>query len=168
LIRWLPVLGIALGCSGDRGDTDLTVEELCEGQGPKDVQIGTGAGSQFTPLKNGDVATLEVAPQGGFGVAIRASTLGLRADDVVELRLDTELDGTLSDSFTNDVQLFCQDDGSGLLTNVVVGLDREVYKTLDDLIPLDGRDVDLIVFVTDGRGASAESRVTVEMAVGAR
>ena len=168
LSRWFPILWIALGCSGDGKDTGLTVEELCEGQGPQEVRIGTGAGSQFTPLNDGDVATLEVAPQGGFGVAIRASTSGMRADEVIQVRLDTELDGALSDSFTNDVQLFCQDDGTGLLTNVVVGLDREIYKTLDDLIPLNGQDVDLIVAVTDSRGESVEGRVTVEIQVGAR
>jgi hypothetical protein len=168
LTRWLPLIWIAFGCSSDREETGLTVDELCKGQGPTEVRIGTGAGSQFTPLNNGDVATLEVAPQGGFGVAIRASTSGMRADDVVEIRLDTELDGALSDSFTNDVQLFCQDDGTGLLTNVVVGLDREVYKTLDDLIPLNGQEVDLVVVVTDSRGESVDGRVTVEIKVGAK
>jgi len=165
---WTPLIFVA-ACTGDGGETGLTPEELCAGEGSKSVTIGTGAGSAFSAFQDGDSATLEVAPQGGFGVKIRASTTGLQADEVVEVRVDTELGGELSDSFTNpNVQLFCQDDGTGLFTDVVVGLDREVYKTLDDLFPLDGETVDLVVGVTDARGTSAEGRVRVEIQVGAR
>ncbi len=166
---WLLAVIFGTGCSGDDVDTGFTTEELCAGEGAKSVLIGTGAGASFTELEEGDQATLNIAPQGGIGVAIRASTTGLQADTPIEVRLDTEIDGAISASFTNPaVQLFCQDDGTGLFTDVVVGLDPVAYATLDDQLPLDGELIDLIVVATDERGEMAEGRVTVEVKVGAR
>jgi hypothetical protein len=64
------------------------------------------------------------------------------------------------------VQLYCQEDGSGLLWGVAVGFDPAIYPTTTDLLALDGGDVELIVTATDSEGDTAEGRVTVELSVG--
>lgn len=130
------------------------------------LQIGTGQGSQFTPLEEGASVTLDVAPQGGYGVSVRAKTTGLNTDDAVDVLLETALNGEESGSFVNEgTNLYCQDDGTGLLWGVVVGFDPDTFPTTDDLLALDGEEALLIVEATDvdGRSARSELMVTVEV-----
>ena len=164
------ILLALLGCTDNEPDeTGPDVAALCAGEGDVSVVLGTGAGSEFTPIEDGDVAGLDVAPQGGFGVSVRARTTGLQADAAVAVLLDTEIDGQNVGSFLNEeVQLYCQEDGTGLLWGVVVGFDPSTYSSNDDLLALDGEIVDLVVTVTDGRGESGVGRNTVEIAVGGR
>jgi len=145
----------------------VDIGALCAGEGASSVALGTGAGEEFIPFADGDVVGMVSAPQGGFGVDVRASTTGLVADDAVRVLLETVIDGEVNGSFLNEsVQLYCQDDGSGLLWGVVVGFDSSKYKTNDDLLELDGQVVDLVVTVTDVVGNSESGVSTVEIAVG--
>ena len=116
---------------------------------------------------------LDVAPQGGFGVPVRALTTGIRSADgdephaTSEVLLDTYIDGALSGSFLNEtVEVYCQDDGAGLIWGVVVGFDPKVWVTADDLLSLDGEEVTLVVVATDPEGREAEGSVDVVISVG--
>ena len=162
-MRWLPILFV-LGC-----DPEPTIEELCAGEGPATIEIGTGAGDAFFPLADGDQVGLVIAPQGGLGVSVRVRTTGLAAEAAVTARLDSELDGVTSATFTNDeVFLFCQDDGTGLFVDQAVGFDPVVYDSLDKQFDLDGKTATLVVEITDARGVTAETTIDVELKVGAR
>jgi hypothetical protein len=172
-MRWFHVgfaASLAFGCSAkgaDTGDGDSTSPN-CAGTGDKSVAIGTGAGAEFNVLSDGDTAGLVVAPQGGFGVSIRAQTSGLKADDLVDVLLVTEIDGVQSGEYLNqDVQLYCQEDsGKGLLWGVVVGFDPDTFTSNDDLLALDGQEVDLVVTIQDADGDSETGRVTTLIEVG--
>ncbi len=163
-----PLLAVAACGGGDEpADTGYSVEELCAGAGPVSLEIGTGTGDEFFPLEDGDVVGLDVAPQGGFGVSVRVRTHGLVTGQPVGLLLEAERNGVNEGSFYIDsVLLYCQDDGSGLLWGVVVGLDTSIYATNDDLLALDGELIDLVVTATDVEGDVASGRVTVEIDVG--
>jgi len=162
-MRILPLL-LVLGCN-----PELTVEELCAGEGPSSVELGTGAGDSFFPLADGEAVGLVIAPQGGLGVSVRVRTTGLQSDATVTAQLDSELGGSTSATFTNDgVHLFCQDDGSGLFVDQAVGFDAELYADLDDQFELDGETATLIVEITDGRGVTERAMVDVMLEVGAR
>jgi hypothetical protein len=131
------------------------------------LSIGTGQASEFTALGSGDTVTLDVAPQGGYGVSIRAKTAGLNTDSPVEVLLETEINGTLSGSFVNlGTNLYCQDDGKGLLWGVVVGFDSDTFADPDALIALDGESALLIVAATDVEGRTARGEVVVRIEVG--
>lgn len=131
------------------------------------LTIGTGQASEFNALVPGDAVTLDVAPQGGYGVSIRAKTTGLNTDGPVEVLLETEIEGILSGSFVNlGTNLYCQDDGAGLLWGVVVGFDAETFADPDALITLDGESALLIVAATDVDGHTARGEVMVSIKVG--
>ncbi len=168
--RRLVVLAIAsfsAACNGDKGDSGDDIAALCAGEGSSSVVIGQGVGSDFYPFEGGETVGLSVAPQGGFGVEVRAATTGLTADDDVPVLLVTEIDGVEVGSFLNEsVQLYCQDDGTGLLWGVVVGFDPAVYSTNDDLLSLEGQEVDLVVTITDDRGVEGVGRASVIISVG--
>ena len=165
---WLLALSVA--CT-DRApiDTDSGGDSAgpvysCEG-GVDDptASLGTGSGATFVPLEDGQQVTLEVAPQGGMGVAVRVITTGLQADAPVDVLLDTEIDGELSASFLNEaITLYCQDDGRGMLWGVNVGFSAEDYPT-SDFSALFGQVADLVVTVTDQEGRSVTGRSTVEV-----
>ena len=146
---------------GDKGE-ETGVEVLsCTSSDDASLTIGFGVGEDFTAYETESVVGLSVAPQGGFGVAVRASTSGL-ADGEVSVLLETVIDGELVGSFLNEsVTLYCQDDGSGLLWGVVVGFDPEIYSSNDDLLSLDGEVVDLVVTATDTTGNSATGTTPV-------
>jgi len=164
--RMLLLLGL-LGCIDDPDKDKTPVELLCEGDGEPSVQLGIGAGSEFVPIENGMKVGLDVAPQGGFGVSVRAKTTGLRADASVSVLLEPYIEEELSGTFLNEaVQLYCQDDGSGLLWGVVVGFDEDTFPTTDALLELNGELVDLLVVVTDSNGTVGEGLATVEIEVG--
>jgi hypothetical protein len=131
------------------------------------VTIGTGAGSEFYVIEDGDTVGLDVAPQGGFGVSVRAMTTGLKADDIVDVNLVTEIDGVQSGQFLSEgVQLYCQEDGTGLLWGVVVGFDADLFATNDDLLALNGQEAVLIVEITDANGETYGGQVTTIVEVG--
>ena len=162
----LLLLGL-LACT-DGPDTDKDpIDELCDGQGETSVELGIGAGSEFVPIDDGMRVGLDVAPQGGFGVSVRAKTTGLKADATVSVLLEPFIDEEVSGSFLNEaVQLYCQDDGSGLLWGVVVGFDEDTFPTTDSLLELNGEMVDLSVVVTDSTGKVGTGTARVEIEVG--
>ncbi|MDP6931826.1 MAG: hypothetical protein QGG40_02875 [Myxococcota bacterium] len=154
-----------LACQGGGDDTGPGYD--CAGSGDPTLTIGQGQGSTFVELETGDTVGLDVAPQGGFGVPIRAQTTGLVADEAVDVLLVTEIDGVEVGSFLNQgTNLYCQDDQTGLLWGVVVGFDADVYQTNEDLLELNGQSVDLVVTAYDTDGDEAEGRVTVTVEVG--
>ncbi len=116
------------------------------------------------------MVTLDVAPQGGYGVSIRAKTTGLVTEDLggtIDVLLETELDGTQAGSFLNQgTNLYCQADGTGLLWGVVVGFDSDIFPDPDALIALDGEEVTLIVGAEDAHGDNAQGEVVVIVEVG--
>jgi hypothetical protein len=155
-----------LGCTDGPDKDKSPIELLCEGEGEPSVELGIGAGSEFVPIEDGMRVGLDVAPQGGFGVSVRAKTTGLKADATVSVLLEPYIDDAIAGSFLNEaVQLYCQDDGSGLLWGVVVGFDEDTFPTTDALLDLHGAMVDLSVVVTDSTGevGSGEARVEIEV-----
>jgi len=129
--------------------------------------IGQGSAGEFTLLQDGDPVTLDVAPQGGYGVSVRARTTGLSTEGTVDVLLETALEGVNSGSFVNKgTQLYCQDDGTGLLWGVVVGFSQDTFPSPDALLALDGEPATLIVEATDSSGESARGEVEVIIEVG--
>ena len=156
---------LLVGC-GDKGEETGSEPLSCTSTADANLTIGYGVGEDFTAYDAEAVVGLSVAPQGGFGVAVRASTSGLAAGEVSVL-LETEIDGVPTGSFLNEsVTLYCQDDGSGLLWGVVVGFDPDTYGSNDDLLSLDGEVVDLVVTATDTKGNSATGITPVTISVG--
>lgn len=151
--------------SGDGPPDTLSCEP--EDHPETELIIGTGQGSEFTPIEEGSPVTLDVAPQGGYGVSVRAKTAGLNTGEAVDVLLETALEGVESGSFVNQgTNLYCQDDGMGLLWGVVVGFDPDTFPTPNDLIALDGEEALLIVEATDVDGVSARGEITVTIEVG--
>jgi len=147
--------------------------DLCPVSGDPELTIGFGVGDQFTPYEDGAEVGLESAPQGGWGVGVRALTSGIgsSAGDTPHatsaVLLDTYLGGELAGSFLNEtVEVYCQDDGSGLIWGVVVGFDPETYDTNEALLSLNGEEVQLVVEATDGDGRVASGSVDVIITVG--
>jgi hypothetical protein len=179
-VRNFSFLGCVLlwACNGQKdvdetGETGPSPEELCEGVGEPGLVIGFGVGEDFRPYEEGSVVGLDVAPQGGFGVPVRARTSGIRTVDgdlphaTSSVLLDTYIDGDLAGSFLNEtVEVYCQDDGSGLIWGVVVGFDPETYATNEDLLQLNGQEVMLLVRAIDPEGRIAEGTVDVVISVG--
>ncbi len=157
-----------VGCTDsappDTDSADSGPAYSCEG-GVDDpsASLGTGSGATFVPIEDGQQVTLEVAPQGGMGVAVRVMTTGLQADAPVDVTLDTEIDGVLSATFVNEaITLYCQDDGRGMLWGVTVGFSEVDYPTTD-FSALFGQAADLVVTVSDSGGRSVTGRSTVEI-----
>ena len=70
-------------------------------------------------------------------------------------------------SFLNEtVEVYCQEDGKGLLWDVAVGFDPEIYSTNDDLLSLNGEAVMLLVEATDADGRISSGTVDVVIEVG--
>jgi len=165
------ILLFSLGCPASKDDAGDDTQDSsgpsCDGSGQQSVTIGTGAGAEFYVIEDGDTVGLDVAPQGGFGVSVRAMTTGLKADDIVDVNLITEIDGVQSGQFLSEgVQLYCQEDGTGLLWGVVVGFDADLFATNDDLLALNGQETVLIVEVTDADGETFGGQVTTVVEVG--
>lgn len=161
-------IAVVCGCRPD-GEPDVgdSATDGCLAEGNPSLTIGQGSGSEFNALADGDEVGLDVAPQGGFGVSVRAKSAGLVADDVVDVLLVTEIAGEQVGSFLNEgTMLYCQDDGAGLLWGVVVGFDPDVYTTNEDLLELDGQEVSLGVTAYDVAGNEAEGWVDVVIRVG--
>ena len=145
-------------------------ESECVGSDDPSIALGQGVGGAFLPLENEQLVTLDVAPQGGFGVKTLISTLGLLAGDVelANVQLNVEADGELAGEFLlEDARLLCRSsEEGGLVSEVVVGFDPDIYETPDDLLSLDGQVVDLDVTVTDAEGNSASVVQSVTVSTG--
>ncbi len=174
---WILVCGIFFACGNPNddfaGETGFDPADSCEGVGETSLEVGFGVGDEFQVYEDGALVGLDVAPQGGFGVPVRARTKGLRTIDgdlphaTSSVLLDTYIDGELAGSFLNEtVEVYCQDDGSGLIWGVVVGFDPEIYATNEDLLQLDGQEVMLLVRAMDPEGRTAEGTVDVVISVG--
>ena len=158
-------LSLLGACSNDGEDTGPV--DPCADLGSPSLVLGTGAGGEFNTISPGDALGLAAAPQGGFGVPVRARTTGLVADAPVDVLLETEIDGVLTGTFLNEgVQLYCQEDGTGMLWSITVGFDPATYATNDDLLALDGQEVNLVVEADDGQGHTAVGEVLVVISVG--
>ena len=145
----------------------------CEGGGEASLEVGFGTGGEFWTFDEGASVGLAPAPQGGYGVWVRAKTTGLRSMEgetphaTSAVLLETYIDDELAGSFLNEtVEVYCQDDGTGLLWDVAVGFDPVEYATNDDLIGLDGQAVRLYVEATDREGRVASGSVDVVIDVG--
>ena len=167
MAMWLGCTDKVSECTGGDGDCTGSPEPDCWADVPPQVAIGQGQGSEFNTLVTGATVGLDVAPQGGFGVSVRLQTVGLRADDIVDVLLETEIDGVLSGSFLNEGStLYCQEDGSGLVWGIVVGFDPEVFSSNDDLLALSGQVATLRVTVFDAEGHEGTETVDVQIEVG--
>ncbi len=169
-MRWTLLTALlAFACTKDPSEDSGADGAACGDSGAKSVTIGQGAGDAFYPLETGAGVGLDIAPQGGFGVSVRALTTGLKTNDLVDVNLITEIAGEQTGEFLNEgVQLYCQEDyGRGMLWGVVVGFDPDVFATNDDLLELNGEEVTLILEVTDSRGKTATGNVTVTIETGA-
>jgi hypothetical protein len=160
-----------LGACTDKGNDSGS--ELCPLSGEPSLTIGYGVGDQFTAYETGAEVGLESAPQGGWGVGVRARTTGIAASAgstphaTSAVLLDTYLDGDLAGSFLNEtVEVYCQDDGTGLIWGVVVGFDPVTFDTNEALLNLHGEEVELWVEATDAEGRVATGIVDVIITVG--
>lgn len=164
-----------MGCSSTDEPTDSgsSLDPRCEGGGDSSLEIGFGSGAEFWSYEDGASVGLAPAPQGGYGVFVRAKTQGIRSAEgevphaTSAVLLETYIDDELVGSFLNEtVEVYCQEDGTGLLWDVAVGFDPEKYSTNDDLIGLDGQEVRLLVEATDRDGQRAVGTVDVIIDVG--
>jgi len=144
--------------------------DLCASGDSPTLELGSGVGGAFEPYVDGQVVTLDVAPQGGFGVTTLIATTGLLAGDseLAAAQLDVRIGGNLEGSFlAEDTRLLCADPAEGgRMSGVVVGFDPAVYSTNDDLLDLDGQTVLLDVTVTDSAGNTANAQRDVVVSVG--
>lgn len=141
----------------------------CLSGGDPLVVLGKGVGGAFTPYEDGEAVGLSVAPQGGFGVTVVIKTEGLLASDasVADILMDVEVDGVNDGTFLlQGAALLCEEGVGGRFDGAVVGFDPDKYSTNDDLLSLDGRQVELVVTVTDIEGQSATARQPVTLNVG--
>ena len=155
LVSALPTLG----CDDECASSDEAV-----------IELGQGVGGAFLPLEDGQVVGLDVAPQGGFGVQTLVATTGLIAGDtkLADVQLDVHIEGAIAGSFLlEDGRLLCRGAlEGGLVSEVVVGFDQDVYSSEDDLLSLHDQVVELDVTVTDEEGNSANVILPVTINAG--
>ncbi|MCB9793263.1 MAG: hypothetical protein H6741_11095 [Alphaproteobacteria bacterium] len=157
LTPWLAAL-MTLGC----GEREYTREELCAGEGPASLELGSGTGEVFDPFVDGQEVYISIAPQGGFGVTVRARSFGLIADAPVSLFLSSSHEGESTGTFEwGEIPLYCMDDGSGLLWGAVIPFAPELFPTEEDLEALDGELVTLEAEATDLSGEVVVGRSEV-------
>lgn len=161
----LPAVLTMLSC-----EREYTVEELCAGEGPSELVLGHGSGAEFAPFADGEDVTITLAPQGGYGVTVRARTLGALANAPVTLVMSSSWEGEPTGSFDwGQIPLYCQEDGHGLFFGAVVPLDPERFPTVEDLAVLEGERVTLEATITDARGVvvSGQAEVVLHLPEGA-
>lgn len=150
-MRWTLLAFGLMGCPGS------PTEAMCEGEGEPGVRLGGGVGGIFVDIEPNEPLTLAAAAQGGNGVRVNVRTTGLDTRDPMDVEVAGWLGGQESAVFVfEDVQLFCQDDGEGMVEGLTVGFEQGLAFS-----DLDGQTADLVVTATDSSGASAEARVTV-------
>jgi hypothetical protein len=162
------LLTAAVGCaSKDDSAAGDSAAYGCAGDGDVELVIGENlVGGQFVTMTTGAIVGVAAAPQGGFGVFVSARTTGLVSDNPVDVLLEVEVEGALLGTYLSEgVQLYCQEDGSGLLWGVAVGFDSKIFQTTTDLLDLDGQQIDLLVSATDVDGETASDQITVELAL---
>ncbi len=150
-------------------DGDDPASDPCASGADAAIVLGKGVGGAFTPYEDGESVQLDVAPQGGFGVTVVISTEALAAggDNLVDIQMDVEVDGSTAGAFLlEDAALLCEPSVGGRFDGAVVGFDPNQYSSFDDLLDLNGQRVDLVVSVTDADGASATARQSVTLDVG--
>lgn len=153
-MRLFPIL-LLIGC-------DYSVEQLCAGKGPVEVVLGQGTGADFEPFVAGEDIFITEAPQGGFGVTARASTTGLVTGAAVDVTLSSYLDGEPIGTFEwGYINLYCQDDGSGLLWGAVVPFDPDRFPDREALQELDGETITLELEAVDAAGDVGVGQVDV-------
>jgi len=157
----LLLLASALGLAGCQN---------CEPSANPEVTLGEGQGDRFDVYQEGDLVGLQPAPQGGFGVPVLIGTSGLQteldntADATLDVFIGGELEGTF---FSTGLQLVCESDAEGgRIHGQVVGLDKNKYVTNDDLLALDGTEVELRVTVVDTEGNTGIGTHTVTIDYG--
>ena len=166
MLLW-SLISLAIGCQKDVQDT----AQSCEPSGAPSLVVGAGLAGDFYAFEEGQTVGLTSAPQGGFGVGVRAKVTGLVVDEgdgnaPLPVLLETYLDGVLSASFTNTgATAYCQEDGTGLVWDLVVGFDRETYNSAEDLIGLQGAEATLRIQATDLEGTTASGEVDVVIEV---
>ncbi len=152
-MRWKWMTAGLLACSGP------SVEAMCEGEGDANVRLGTGVGGVFVDIETDDTLTLAAAAQGGNGVRVNVRTSGLDTREPMDVEVAGWLDGAESAVFTfEDTQLFCQDDGEGMVEGLTVGFEQGLA-----FADLDGLTADLVVTATDTAGTTATATVTVAL-----
>ena len=160
----LLVTAVLIAACAQQSDTASSIESdsICDPAEPPSVELGNATGGDFEPLQDGDPSFLVGAPQGGFGVAIRAMTTGLLTDDYVDVNLITEVDGSTTGEFLNEgVNLYCHESGRGLIWGAVVGFDPELFPSTESLGVLYGKYVKLTVEVSDATENTAVGTVSV-------
>ncbi len=159
----IALLALLAGCEED------PPPDPCGSGNDPFVLLGKGVGGAFTEFEDGEAVKLDVAPQGGFGVTVVINTEGLGAGEsaTANILMDVEIEGVNDGSFLlEDAALLCEDGVGGRFDGAVVGFDPDKYSTFDDLLGLDGQEVELVVTVTDADGVSATARQPVTLNVG--
>jgi hypothetical protein len=145
-------------------------DDACSPDGNASIELGQGVGGAFIPLEHEQLVGLEAAPQGGFGVKTLIATYGLSAGDeaIASVQLDVLIDDILAGTFLLDqTSLLCRGaTEGGLVSDVVVGFDQDIYSTPDDLLLLDQQLVELDVTVIDSEGNSAGALQSVVINAG--
>lgn len=157
-IVYLFCVSLLLSCSTTE-ETATSQTGGCDANATAALRIGHSLFGEFAEYATHEEATLVAAPQGGFGVAIYIETEGLVTDAEVQLTLDVLYQGELYGSFFSEQQLFCQENGYGMLWDVVVGFDAEQFPTTDDLLAFNGEVVSLQVSAVDKAGTSTSTNV---------
>jgi hypothetical protein len=163
LLRAVALGALALAGCDDEPGTDPCTHDL-----KRALLIGAGVGGAFVQFVDGQDVALRPAPQGGFGVDIVVTTVGLNAGLGKEaaLLLETLIDGEEVGVFENGAQpLDCADEG-GRINAIVVGFDPNRYSSNDDLLSLEGERVELRVTVTDDSGRTVTNSQFVTIRVG--
>jgi len=157
LVLSLALGSLALGCADD--------PDACAGSDEPVVELGVDESGPFVPLVDGATVSIADAPQGGFGVPVRARTRGLVAGNTssAEILLDLRLDAAAAGHFEIPAfPLLCEGAAQGgTLGTVVVPLDPDTWVTAADLEPLAGRTAELAVEVIDDDDRSAVARANV-------
>ncbi|MCP4868532.1 MAG: hypothetical protein GY898_07415 [Proteobacteria bacterium] len=142
----------------------------CEPASSPSVQLGTGQGDRFDVYTDGQEVGLQPAPQGGFGVPVLIGTTGLQTElsNTADATLDVYIGGSPEGTFFSEgLQLVCESDSEGgRIHGQVVGLDKDKYVTNDDLLALDGTEVELQVTVVDVEGNEGAGTQVVTIVYG--
>ncbi len=149
----------AVGCEPDAA---------CASGDDPTVELGRLGDGEFVALTEGERVPITIAPQGGFGMAVRVRTTELHADDATRatVHVETEIDGASVGQFVLYQQALACAGDSGTISTVVVPLDPFVYTTNEQLQALDGVPAALIVDVVDDHDVRGHGEAGVTLAAG--
>ncbi|MCC7075197.1 MAG: hypothetical protein IT383_28045 [Deltaproteobacteria bacterium] len=143
-------------------------DAACESAAEPTVELGRLGEGDFELLSEGERVPISIAPQGGFGMAVRVRTTGLHAADDTRatVHVATEIDGASVGQYVLYQQaLLCAGD-SGSVSTVVVPLDPFVYTTNEQLQALVGLLATLIVDVVDANDVRGHGEAVVTLGAG--